>query len=167
MRQLSRLLAVTMLLTLVLLAGCVAHSPFMRESAARQPPKPSANAKSHFAVAVPPGDHVFLTWGENTAALRASLLPGRTYFVEVSAKMGWMKARAHLLAIAPRTKSWQQVQEWLAETDAYEPDLAAGQAKFDAEHDDTQDHIHAAYESLRDYDQGELDDRTLRPDDGT
>ena len=34
---------------------------------------------TEFAVALPPGQHVFLAWAENTAPLRAELLPSRVY----------------------------------------------------------------------------------------
>lgn len=65
-----------------------------------------AGAKREFAVALPAGRHVLVVWAENTEALLADLAPGRTYFVEVSMKMGFWSARAHLYGITPRSPSW-------------------------------------------------------------
>lgn len=121
---------------------------------------------SYFAVKVPPGEHVFIAWAENTAALRATLAPQRVYFVEVSSKMGAFSARMHLLAIAPRKKSWQKVDKWLAESDAYTVDEAAGQAYLRGRAEDTSERIERAKETLTKYDASELDDRTLTANDG-
>jgi hypothetical protein len=121
---------------------------------------------SHFGVAVPPGQHVFLVWAENTAALKADLVGGRVYYVEVSATLGFGSARAHLLAIHPGTEKWNKLSGWLAETKRLQPDIAAGQAYLDSRAADRADRIRRAMENLSEYDQSELAERTLGPGDG-
>lgn len=125
-----------------------------------------AGPKTHFAVVTPPGDHVFIGWIGNTSLVRTRLLAGKTYFVEIGPTWGVLKPRVQLLAVTPRSKSWEKLAEWIAETDQMTPDLAGGQAAFDRKHDDLQSHIHDAFEVLRDYDDVELDKHTVRPDDG-
>ena len=122
--------------------------------------------ETYFAVHMPPGEHVFIAWAENTAALRASLLPGRTYYVEVAPKMGALSARMHLLAITPRAESWGQLQGWMAESQQIIPNERAGQAYLASRRDDVAERLHRASEILREYDAGELAERTLSPGDG-
>jgi hypothetical protein len=122
--------------------------------------------KSHFAVLLPPGPHVFIAWAENTAALQATLLPGRVYFVEVAAKMGVLSARMHVLALTPRSENWAKVPEWLNETTQLVPDPAGGQAYLSSRPEDVQERIRRANEALSKYDAEELAERTLRPEDG-
>jgi hypothetical protein len=126
-----------------------------------------AGPKTRFAVLVPPGDHLFIGWRENTTLARARLLAGKTYYVEVSTKMGFLEPRVHLLAIAPRTKSWAKLPDWIAETEEMAPNLEAGQRALDQKHDDVQLRIHEAFEALQDFDERELEARTLHPEDGT
>jgi hypothetical protein len=122
--------------------------------------------ESWFAVKMPPGEHVFVGWAENTSALRAQLLPGRTYYVEVAPKMGAWSARVHLLAITPRSESWGELREWLDESQQLVPDEVGGQAYLNGRKDDVVDRLQRASETIREYDRDELEERTLRPEDG-
>jgi hypothetical protein len=122
--------------------------------------------QSQFAVSLPPGKHLFIAWAENTGALQADLAPGKTYYVEVSPKMGALSARVHLLAIAPRTKSWEKLSEWLRESKAYDPDQTAGQAYLASRQGDVQERLRRANDAIASYDASELADRTLNPGDG-
>jgi hypothetical protein len=121
---------------------------------------------SHFAVALPPGQHVFLVWAENTGALRAELAPGRIYYVEVSAKMGFGSARAHLLAITPRHARWARLPEWLRDTRRLQPNMATGQAYLNSRSADTAERIRRAMEHLTKYTPAELAERTIVAADG-
>jgi hypothetical protein len=125
-----------------------------------------AGAKTHFAVVARPGDHMFVAWRENTTFLRARLLPGKTYFVEVATKPGMFQARTHLLAVAPRTKSWAKLPDWMHDTEEQAPDLEAGQRSLDADRDAVQNRLQSADEALSDADDVDLEARTLHPDDG-
>ena len=51
--------------------------------------------------------------------MRAHLLPGRTYYVEVSSGLGFWRPSVSLLPIAPRTESWADRDRWLAESEGY------------------------------------------------
>jgi len=122
--------------------------------------------RSQFAVMVPPGRHVFIVWAENTAALRADLAPGRTYFVEVAPRMGAFSARVHLLAITPRRASWLERDAWLQATERLQSDFVAGQSYLTARGPDTMERVRRALEHLQQYDAAELADRTITPADG-
>ena len=122
--------------------------------------------ESYFAVSMPPGEHVFIAWAENTAALRANLEAGKTYYVEVSPKMGAWSARMHLLAIKPGAPSWAELDRWLASTSRLEPDQGAGQAYLAERQDDVKERLRRAQEALTEYEPNELAERTLAPGDG-
>lgn len=125
-----------------------------------------AEASSHFMVQVPPGEHLFVVWAENTGPIRATLEPGRVYFIEVSMKPGWWHARAHLLAITPRTETWPKLREWLADSRPTVANMAAGQAYLDGRREEVAERLRLADEALREMDQEEVAERTLLPNDG-
>ena len=125
-----------------------------------------ADPSSHFAVAVPPGDHFFLVWGENTGPLHAQVAAGRVYYVEVSPKPGWWSARVHLLAITPKTEQWGKVSTWIAETKQIVPKGSEGQAYLDSRAGDVAERIRRAKEAWVDLSPEEQEARTLRPNDG-
>lgn len=127
--------------------------------------------ESQFAVALPAGHHVFVVWAENTEAMLADLAPGRTYFVEVSMKMGFMSARAHLFGITPRSPSWgsenwAERAVWLRETQRLVPDLVAGQTYLDSRAADRAERLRRATEALAEYPADERPARSLLPQDG-
>ena len=121
---------------------------------------------SHFIVNVPPGDHTFIVWAENTGPIRAHLLAGRVYFVEVSMKPGAFQARAHLLAIAPDTHQWPNLREWMADTKPIVADFQAGQAYLNDRRDEVIERVRRANEAFAEMDEDERNDRTLRANDG-
>ena len=122
--------------------------------------------ETQFAVVLPPGPHLFLAWAENTAPLQATLLPGRTYYVEVSPRMGFLSARMQLLAITPRRESWKELSAWMKETTQLVPDMAAGQAYLDGRREDVAERIRRARERITQLSAEELQERTLYPADG-
>ncbi|MBW2522584.1 MAG: hypothetical protein JRI23_00345 [Deltaproteobacteria bacterium] len=123
-------------------------------------------AESYFAVQVPPGNHLFIGWAENTAAVQAHLAPGRTYYVEVAPRMGWWSARIQLLALTPGSENWGKLSEWLRESDFYVVDEARGQAYLRERSEDTRERIRRGNDILTEYDNEELAERTIRPEDG-
>lgn len=118
------------------------------------------SARSWFFVRLRPGEHAFYADGENTSALRASVLPGRTYYVEVMSRFGVLSSRVQLKAIAPRFERWQYRYAWLAEATAY---ASYPRTELD---EDARDVIRGGREMLSKYDAEELDERTLQPEDG-
>jgi hypothetical protein len=121
---------------------------------------------SRFSVSLPPGEHTFIVWAENTSAVKASLAAGKIYFVEVSLSMGALSARADLVPIKPGTEAWEMLEGWLAETDAFDPDAAGGQAYLAERKEDVDERIKRAREHLANYDAEDLTAHTLRPQDG-
>jgi hypothetical protein len=116
-----------------------------------------------FFAQLPAGSYVFYAQGENTAAVRALLAPGRTYFVEVGPKLGWLRPRVELLPIAPRFPSWAKREEWIAESVAHRlehPDAS------DLDSSDVGEILERGRVTLEGYDGVELDRRTLRAGDG-
>ncbi len=183
-------------LAAVLSAGCAAESPYMRAAGALAPAaadsatvvfaRPSAFGsavaftildghgrflgdslpESKFAVRVPPGDHVFIGWAENTAALLARVRAGKTYYVEVAPRMGVASARVQLFAIAPGSNRWADAGTWLANLEPYAVDEAAGQAYLASRTADVVEQVRRAKENLDRYTPEELGERVLRPEDG-
>jgi hypothetical protein len=125
-----------------------------------------AQAGGRFAVTLPPGEHLFVTWKENDGPMRATLAPGRVYYVLVNPRWGVWKARVDLLAIAPRTEYWKDLKEWMSETEAFEADPAKGQASLAADGENLPEHIQGAQKAMAELDKQEVMDRTLFPDDG-
>lgn len=125
-----------------------------------------AMAETYFVTEVPAGEHTFIAWAENTAALKAQLAPGKVYYVEVSPKMGALSARIHLLALTPRSENWGELKGWLAASQAMRVNEQAGQAYLAGRTEDVQERIASAKEVLAEYDAEELAARTLRPEDG-
>jgi hypothetical protein len=125
-----------------------------------------SQAYSKFAVTLPPGEHMFVSWSESAEALKATLLPGRTYYVEVSPRIGAFTARVDLLAVAPRLGSWQNLQDWLSNTETLEPDVAQGQAQLASDPKDVQENLSLAKKNFAELDKEEVMERTLLPEDG-
>jgi len=123
-------------------------------------------AETQFAVACPPGQHLFLAWSQNTAPLSANLLPGRVYYVEVSPRPGFFSSRVQLLAITPRSNNWNQLGTWLSESTQLVPDMAAGQAYLNGRGDAVRERIRRARERMSELDAEERAARTLQPEDG-
>jgi hypothetical protein len=123
-------------------------------------------AESQFAVTLPAGKHLFISWAENTGALQADLAPGKTYYVEVSPTMGALSARVHLFALTPHSENWAKLEEWLRDSKPYDSDQPAGQAYLATRQDDVRERVRRANEAISKYDRDDLAKRTLNADDG-
>lgn len=121
---------------------------------------------SWFWTSVEPGEHTFISWAENTGALRAKLAAGTIYFVEVEVKLGALSARAHLKALGPKSEAWEEREVWLRDNAQLEVDERAGQAYLDRRREDVEERIRRAHDALAKYTPAELADRTLGPGDG-
>jgi hypothetical protein len=126
-----------------------------------------STSSSYFATHVPPGQHVFIAWAENTAALRADVAAGKTYYIEVSPSMGALSARMHLLAITPKSESWPKRQEWMGDSTMLEANEPAGQAYLRGRGEDVAERIRRANEAIKGYSPEDLAERTIGPADGT
>jgi hypothetical protein len=140
-------------------------------------------ADSYFAVNQSPGEHVYYTWRSleakwfgdpgkswgfpTTAALRATLAPGRVYYVEI-ALSGFATVRIDLLAVTPRNPKWPEVQTWLTTTTMMRVDARGGQLGMlsRGQGKDLPEELRLGRETLAHYSATDLEARTLRPDDG-
>jgi len=123
-------------------------------------------AAGHFAVVLPPGRHMFVVWAENTDSIDAELAPGKIYFVEVAATMGWGSAQMHLFAIKPSSANFGHRDEWMRATNQWVVDGNGGQANLDQRPDDVRERLRRAQEHLQKYSAEEREQHTLRLADG-
>lgn len=122
--------------------------------------------QSCFATTVAAGPNLFVGWSENTSVLDADLLAGHTYFVEVTAGLGAISARAQLFSVREGRRLDAKVLGWLSDCTFLEADVERGQAWIDAHHDEARRRLRDAREALSRYRGQDLDVRTLRPSDG-
>jgi hypothetical protein len=125
-----------------------------------------STAGGRFSVFVDPGDHYFIVWTETTETVKASLAPGRTYYVEVRPKMGMWKARASLWAVNRKSGLMQNIPSYLADTTVTTPDFAAGQAYLNSLGNELPDAAKQGMQTYEGYSPDEKADVTLLPEDG-
>jgi len=126
-----------------------------------------AVAGGNFAVALPPGQHTFVSWAENTDALVANLAPGKIYFVEVYVTMGAFSAHFHMRAIKPSSANWSKRDQWMAGTSQYRVDFQAGNAALSEKGaDKIQERLRRGQEHMTKYDERDRFERTLDLGDG-
>lgn len=119
---------------------------------------------SHFATKVPAGEHLFISWGENTSAVKATLAAGKVYYVQVTAPNGPRTPFVYLEAATVRSPAYGLVDGWLAKTQPLAPDEARGQANLDA--GGVARAIAKGNRVVAEYDVNELSTHTLTPEDG-
>jgi hypothetical protein len=125
-----------------------------------------STAKGRFSVLLDPGDHYFIVWTESTETVKATLAPGRTYYVEVRPKMGVWKARASLWAVNRRSGLLQNIPSYLADTTVTTPDAAAGQAYLSSLGSELPNAVKQGIDTYNGYSPDEKADVTLLPEDG-
>ena len=84
---------------------------------------------SYFYSPVPAGEHTFAVCGNGSAALRATVAPGRVYVVEVD----MTGLDVSFVPIKLREEQWPLVRAWLAKSKAMIADTASGQASVQNE----------------------------------
>jgi hypothetical protein len=114
-----------------------------------------------FSVQVPPGDHMFVVWAENTGVLKAKVEAGKIYFVEVSLSMGAFSAQANLVGVRKGTEAWQDLDEWLAETKDFQVDEARGQQYLASRKEEVDERIQRARENFNEYDAEEQAEHSI------
>jgi hypothetical protein len=125
-----------------------------------------STAGARFSVYLDPGDHYFIVWTETTETVRATLAPGRTYYVEVRPKMGVWKARASLWAVNRKSGLMQSIPSYLSDTNVMTPDFAAGQAYLNSLKNELPDAAKKGVETYAGYSAEDKADVTLMPEDG-
>ena len=125
-------------------------------------------AQAYFAVRLPPGENVLVSCASNTSVLKATLSPGRIYFVEISSELGFLTTYFHLLAIRPGRESWSRLDRWMTASAAFVPDEPAGQRTLasSSRADQIAQCLRRVRLELEAYGPEELRAHTLGPDDG-
>ncbi len=121
--------------------------------------------QTHFAVTMPAGEHTFISWGENTSAIKATLAGGKVYYVEAYGPTGPGTPRLELRAVTLHSPSYGKTDEWLAKTQPLAPNEAAGQAYLQSNSSGVASVIGRAERVLAEYKQ-ELPEHTLSAEDG-
>ena len=121
---------------------------------------------TYFPVKMPAGEHLFISWGENTSAVKATLAAGKTYYVEAYGPGGSGSPRLALRAVTLKSPNWGQVDGWLATAKPLTPDEARGQAYLQGEAKGVASAIARGNRVLAEYDSAALPDHTLGAEDG-
>ncbi|MBN2576292.1 MAG: hypothetical protein JXP73_17150 [Deltaproteobacteria bacterium] len=125
-----------------------------------------STAGARFSVFLDPGEHFFIVWTETTETAKATLAPGRTYYVEVRPKMGIWKARASLWAVNRKSGLMKNIPSYLSDTTVTTPDFAAGQAYLNSLGQELPNAAKQGIETFNGYSPEEKADVTLMPEDG-
>ena len=120
--------------------------------------------RTHFAVTMPAGEHTFISWGENTSAIKATLAGGKVYYVEAYGPTGPGTPRLELRAVTLRSPSYGKIDEWLSKTQPLAPNETAGQAYLQGDSSGVASVIGRAARVLAEYKQ-ELPEHTLSVED--
>ncbi len=121
--------------------------------------------RTHFAVTMPAGEHTFISWGETTSAIKATLAGGKVYYVEAYGPTGAGTPRLELRAITLHSPTYGKIDQWLASTQPLVPNEAAGQAYLQGEASGVASVIARASSVLAEYKE-ELAEHTLSAEDG-
>jgi len=124
-------------------------------------------AKSQFTVSLPAGKYTFISWSENTHAMKANLKAGKTYYVRLMVHMGTWSPRIHLMPLKPGSELWNKKDEFLKVTTAYKPDRDAGQKEMiDARAKEAKEVIESGLKRFESYTDKEKNERSMNPEDG-
>jgi len=96
------------------LGGAIQSSVFDVTQPANQTDKLVGIVSSGTKVAyvTEPGEHLFMVVGENADFMTATLAGGKTYYVLVSPRMGWWKARFSLEPVHEAELGSSEFKEW-------------------------------------------------------
>ncbi len=72
-------------------------------------------SKKKVSYQVAPGKHLFMVVGESVDFMSADLLPGKTYYANVVARMGVWKARFSLKPIHSKGLQTDKFKKWLSD----------------------------------------------------
>ena len=125
-----------------------------------------STAGARFSVFLDPGEHYFIVWTDSTETVKATLAPGRTYWVEVRPKMGMWKARASLWAVNRKSGLASSIPSWVSDTTVTTTDFAAGQAYLNSLKGDLATAVKQGIETYAGYSTSDKADVTLMPEDG-
>lgn len=121
---------------------------------------------THFAVKMPPGEHLFISWGEITSSVKATLAAGKVYFVEAYSPTGPGSPFLALRAVTLSSSSWAKVDEWVTHTQGLKPNEEQGQAYLRGAAGGVESAIRKGNTVFAGYDAKELPEHTIAVEDG-
>ena len=125
-----------------------------------------STGSGRFSAFLDPGEHYFIAWTESTETVKATLAPGRTYYVEVRPTWGMWKGRASLWAVNRRSGLMKKISSYLSDTSVTAPDFAAGQAYLESLGQQLSNAVKRGIKTYNGYSPDEKADATLMPEDG-
>ena len=117
------------------------------------------------AYVTEPGEHLFMVISENADFLGATLLPGRTYYALVVARMGLLKSRFSLEPVRAAQLNSKAFEDWRDSTHSMET-TAKSYTWADENRDSIREKRAAYLPKWMGKPQTERDEQTLRPEDG-
>lgn len=124
-------------------------------------------ASSHFAVTLPPGEHVFAaTVNDQVAALRATLAPGKRYYAELGFDFRLTGFKMRFTAVKPGSEAWTKITGALADTKRLERDQTEPWRCGRRRTEEGDAKIQGAIKDLGKLAGADLEEHTLRPEDG-
>lgn len=124
-------------------------------------------ARSQFTVSLPAGKYTFISWSENTHAMKANLQAGKTYYVRLMVHMGTWAPRIYPVPLKPGSKLWSKKDEFLKGSTVYKPDREAGQkAMIDERYEEAKEVMANGLKRFESYTDEEKKERTMNPEDG-
>jgi hypothetical protein len=121
---------------------------------------------TYFAVKMPPGEHLFLSWGESVSPVKATVVGGKIYFVEAYSPTGPGTPRLSLRAVTLRSSNYGKTDEWMTHATPLAPAEATGQAYLQKEASGVQSAIAEGNKVFAAYNPTESAEHTLAAEDG-
>jgi hypothetical protein len=112
------------------------------------------------------GEHYLIVWTETTETVKATLAPGKTYYVEVRPKMGMWKARASLWAVNRKSGLMKSIPSYLSDATVTTTDFAAGQKYLNSLGNELPNAAKQGIQTYAGYSADDKADVTLMPEDG-
>jgi len=119
--------------------------------------------ETYFATKVPPGEHLFIAWGELTSVVKANVAAGRVYYVELSGPSGPF---VYMKGVGMQSADYGKLDGWLAKAKPLATDEAKGQAEITADPRCVEKVLARANTVFAEYEPSELPAQTLGVEDG-
>ena len=123
-------------------------------------------AKGHVKHVTAPGHHRFIVWAENTEAMDAQLVAGRTYYVEVVPGMGRWTVRSDLFPIKRGSENWDEAVQRVNKTGEWDRDHGLAAQWKEVKSEGIERQLDRARKSWESYSAEEKVRRTAAADDG-
>lgn len=121
---------------------------------------------TYFAVRMPAGEHMFLSWGESVSPVKATVAAGKVYFVEAYSPTGLGTPALALRAVTLHSANYGKTEEWMTHATPLSPAEDKGQAYLQNEASGVQSAIAKGTQVFAAYTPTESAEHTLAAEDG-